>query len=123
MRVLVCGGRYYANADKVNAVLDELHPSQVITGGATGADTLAANWARQTSTDLLVMRAEWLLYGKRAGPERNARMLAVGPNLVVAFPGGRGTADMVKKAKAAGVRVMEVQEGEETEERTADADK
>jgi hypothetical protein len=30
------------------------------------------------------------------------------PDLVVAFPGGRGTADMVRRANAAGVRVMEV---------------
>ena len=46
-----------------------------------------------------------------AGPERNARMLAEGrPDLVVAFPGGTGTADMVRRAKAAGVRVVEVVE-------------
>ena len=38
---------------------------------------------------------------------RNARMLAEGkPDLVVAFPGGRGTADMVAQARKAGVRVV-----------------
>lgn len=36
-------------------------------------------------------------------------MLSEGkPSLVVAFPGGEGTADMVRKARAAGVEVVEV---------------
>jgi hypothetical protein len=35
-------------------------------------------------------------------------MLEYGPDLVVAFPGGRGTADMVRRAKAAGCEVLEV---------------
>lgn len=30
------------------------------------------------------------------------------PHLVVAFPGGRGTADMIDRARSAGVRVMEI---------------
>ena len=48
-------------------------------------------------------------YDANAGPRRNARMLAEGkPDLVVAFPGGRGTADMVSKARAAKVEVMEI---------------
>jgi len=44
---------------------------------------------------------------RRAGPERNAAMLGLGPDLVVAFPGGSGTAGMVRLAKAAGVEVIE----------------
>ena len=30
------------------------------------------------------------------------------PDLVIAFPGGRGTADMVRKANRAGVKVVEI---------------
>jgi hypothetical protein len=54
--------------------------------------------------------AEWNRHGNKAGPIRNATMLAMKPpvKLVVAFPGGSGTADMVAKAKAAGLEVMEV---------------
>ncbi len=51
--------------------------------------------------------AEWSKYGRRAGPIRNKQMLDVGkPHLVVAFPGGAGTANMVKQAKAAGVPII-----------------
>jgi hypothetical protein len=53
--------------------------------------------------------ADWFSHGKAAGPIRNQEMLAMeAPALVVAFPGGRGTADMVRRARKAGVDVLEV---------------
>jgi hypothetical protein len=52
-------------------------------------------------------KAEWKKYGPAAGPIRNQRMLDWGPDLVVAFSGGKGTADMVRRARAAGVEVIE----------------
>jgi hypothetical protein len=53
--------------------------------------------------------ADWDTHGRAAGPIRNQRMLDVGkPDFVIAFPGGHGTANMVRKAKAAGVQVLEV---------------
>ena len=44
-------------------------------------------------------------------PIHNPKMLEEQPELVVAFPGGNDTADMVRKAKQAGVEVFVV-EGE-----------
>lgn len=56
-----------------------------------------------------VFKADWSKDGRKAGPVRNSVMLSVGkPDLVIAFPGGRGTADMVRKAKAKGVPVEEL---------------
>jgi hypothetical protein len=56
-------------------------------------------------------RGQYQEYGKGAGPRRNKQMIEEGnPDLVIAFPGGRGTADMINRARAAGVRVIEVQE-------------
>jgi hypothetical protein len=42
-----------------------------------------------------------------AGPMRNERMLESGPDLVVAFAGGKGTAHFVRLARAAGIEVIE----------------
>ena len=112
MIVLVCGGRYFDG--DVDSTLDKLHSEQRITrlviGGCSGADALAWKWATKNGLpDILVHYAQWHLYGKAAGPLRNAEMLRLDkPDLVVAFPGGSGTADMVRKAQAAGVRVLEV---------------
>lgn len=114
-RVIVCGGRRYADARKVRAVLDGLRAEigrfAVVTGGATGADTWADGWARDNRVDRRVYYARWGEDGVRAaGPVRNRRMLAgAEPVLVVAFPGGAGTADMVRAAREAGVEVREVE--------------
>lgn len=112
MRVLVCGGRDFTNAAYVITTLDKLHQetpiSEVMQGGARGADNLARDWAKMRGVKRWVCHAEWDKYGKSAGHRRNARMLEWKPDLVVAFPGGKGTADMVRQSHAAGVRVVEI---------------
>lgn len=120
MKVLVCGGRDYADAFCVYAYLDELHAKQpislLLTGGADGADELAFQWAMSRQINTMIVPAKWDKYrfsagksGKNpAGPIRNQEMLDKGqPDLIVAFPGGRGTRDMVTKGKEAGVTVVE----------------
>ena len=83
--------------------------SLVIHGAARGADTLLDEWAQVWGIPSLAFPAQWRRLGRAAGPLRNGRMLAEGkPDLVIAFPGGRGTADMVRQAEAAGVRVIRV---------------
>ncbi|MDA8301927.1 MAG: DUF2493 domain-containing protein [Actinomycetota bacterium] len=111
MKVLVCGGRDFADYGWLAEVLDKLWQEAggellVMHGGACGADALAGSWAMSHKLPRLVFRAEWERYGRRAGPLRNQRMLdEARPDLVVAFPGGRGTADMVARALRAGVPV------------------
>lgn len=116
MRVLVCGGRNYDNQDRVNAVLDRLHNDAgvdcLIEGGARGADHLGMTWAAHKGVPRERYDADWENQGSFAGPARNKRMLDEGkPDLVIAFPGGRGTADMVRKARKAGVQVVEIANG------------
>lgn len=120
--VLVCGGREFADSRMVVAVLDELHQQRPITlllHGACGvdakrqdwyrlkgADGIADRWARWREVPVVGVPARWTDEGKAAGALRNQRMLdAWQPRMVVAFPGGNGTADMVRRAEAAGVVV------------------
>lgn len=110
MRVIVCGGRDFYEKNRVFRVLDQLHEQQLIVllanGGARGADTLAQLWAEANRVPTARYPAQWTLYGASAGPRRNAEMLRdVAPDLVLAFPGGRGTADMIEKSQRAGVTV------------------
>lgn len=112
MRVLVCGGRDFADSDFIHNTLCELHEQRgpfkvVIHGCATGADSEAQNWAEMMGIKQAPYRADWRLYGRAAGPMRNQRMLDEGkPDMVIAFPGGRGTADMIRRAEASGVKVV-----------------
>lgn len=110
MRLLACGGRNFTDRDFVFEVLDRIHAKRpivlVIEGGARGADRMARMWAISRGIQYVTESAQWELYGKSAGHIRNQAMLDLwNPDGVVAFPGGRGTADMVSKAKAAGVVV------------------
>ena len=108
-RVLVCGGRDYRNAAKVNRTLAKRNPGLIITGGASGADAEAGAWAKANGVPLMVFPAQWDYYGRSAGPTRNEWMLKYGaPDVVVAFPGGVGTADMVFRAMLKGVPVEEI---------------
>lgn len=124
MRVLVCGGRRYRNRDFLDHILDTLDPpaTRIIHGYATGADILAKEWAEKRNVPVKGYAANWSdldveplvlryspegePYNAAAGGIRNQQMLdEEKPDLVVAFPGGAGTADMVRRAKAAGVHV------------------
>lgn len=112
MKVLVCGGRDYAGESYAFARLDSIHGKTpikiVIEGGASGADAIARKWARSRGVLVATVPALWDRRGRGAGPQRNAGMLLLGPDLVLAFPGGRGTANMVQQAKDAGVWVVEL---------------
>lgn len=109
VRVIVCGGRDFADREAVYRALDRLNSLrrivELIEGGAPGADRMAADWAAERLVKLTEVRAEWDRYGPSAGPKRNRKMLELKPDGVVAFPGGRGTMDMIRAATEAGVPV------------------
>lgn len=113
MRVLVCGGRDFADVHLFKAAMDALHARTPITliiqGGAQGADKMGGYWATKNAVPCRVFEADWDKHGKGAGHIRNQQMLDEGhPDLVVAFPGGRGTANMIERARKAGVAVNEI---------------
>jgi hypothetical protein len=105
-KLLVCGGRDYSDTARLTEVLDRvrLHLGAIeliiIHGGCpTGADAMADKWAEDRGVERIVFLADWKNQGRAAGPIRNQKMLDDGaPDGVIAFPGGRGTADMMKRA-------------------------
>lgn len=106
MKVLMCGGRDFNNVDLVVAAFND-HPniSLVIEGGAKGADTIARMEAQQRCIHVATVPALWEQLGRNAGWRRNNAMLSLEPDLVIAFPGGRGTNNMIEIAKRAGIEV------------------
>lgn len=128
MRVLICGGRDFNDWDFFRDKIEEialkrfprmepdeygnfLYKVKIISGGAKGADALAMTWAAVNWSGYEEYKADWKKHGKAAGPIRNQQMLDEGkPELVIAFPGGRGTADMVGRAKKAGIEVIMIEQ-------------
>lgn len=113
IKLIVCGGRDYADKEKVFATLDKIAQAKgdvfVIQGGMTGADKLAADWAASRGFPCAEVQALWDYYGKAAGTKRNVWMTMLTPTGVVAFPGGDGTESMKRIAKDLGLKVMEIE--------------
>jgi hypothetical protein len=114
VRLLVCGTRLLTGPEgeaEIDARLAKLPPgSTVIHGAAPGVDKLADRLARARGLGVEPYPANWKKHGKAAGPIRNEQMRTVGrPGAVAAFHFlaslGRGTADMVARARAAGLPV------------------
>lgn len=131
MIVLVTGGRKYSNFWGIWRTLDRLHAERKFTklvhgkGGQTdmSADAWAknhgvpvqpypANWEDISRPDAVICtRPDGTKYDAKQGTNRNQQMLDDEEvELVVAFPGGKGTGDMVNRARRAGVEVIEVTE-------------
>lgn len=113
MRVVVFGGRDFCNRSLAFRALDRIHAqygiTTVIDGEARGADTLAHQWARAKGIDNLRFPANWAKFGLSAGPIRNRQMIEEGkPEMGIAFPGGKGTANMEKQLKEAGIKLLKV---------------
>lgn len=117
MRVLICGGRDFGTKEherlwalsELSRLHSEMRFTEIIEGGAPGADAGARIFGDIAGVPVKTYRASWFKHGRAAGPIRNQRMIDEGkPDLVVAFPGGRGTADMVGRARKAGIQVMEI---------------
>lgn len=76
--------------------------THLVSGGASGADSMAEAWAKENNMRIDVFKADWTL-GKKAGPIRNTRIVE-NSVAVLAFvhPDSRGTWDTINKAKSAG---------------------
>lgn len=110
---LVCGGRKYKDKSSLFEVLDALYEEKrfnaIVQGGARGADAIAKNWAEVRGVHCKTVEAEWNRFGRSAGRIRNVQMLhEFDPVIVVAAPGGAGTAHMCREARKAHKQIVEV---------------
>lgn len=130
MRVLVTGDRNWNDGYIVSTVLTGLLVDAqvvgeglvIIDGKARGADTFAGEWYGGAEDGIHAIHedvqherysAKWDEHGKAAGPIRNQQMLTEGkPDVVIAFhdnlEASKGTADMVKRARRAGLPVYNI---------------
>jgi hypothetical protein len=103
----------YADRNRIFEVLSELHRERgievILHGAASGADLLSVAWADKNGLRAIGFPANWGKDGKLAAQKRNQRIMSEGrPHLLLAFPGGKGTAEMIRLAKAERLDVIEV---------------
>lgn len=126
VNVVTTGGRNYFGAvaeDCAHTILSLLHAAygkrlHVHHGacsvgsrqpGSTycGADGVVDDICATLGIPCTPHPAEWDRHGRAAGPRRNGEMLReTVPTLVVAFPGGSGTEDCVRQARAMEINVL-----------------
>lgn len=99
-KVIIAGGRDYNNFQQLTATMDALLKNKpsvtIISGGARGADSLGEKYARMRGYPLIIMKADWDKYGKRAGYLRNEDMLRIATAAVCFWNGiSRGTSHMI----------------------------
>jgi hypothetical protein len=108
MRLIVAGGRDYQFTEGDIAFLDKVAPAitEVVSGGATGADRCGEEWASKNGIPVKVFPADWDTHGKAAGPLRNRQMAEYAQGVIL-FPGGAGTASMHREAAANGLYIVD----------------
>lgn len=90
-RIVVTGGRDYADIDAVRHAFDSLQigaSDTIVNGGCCGADELCRNVAVKRGGKVETMKADWSRYGRSAGPIRNSQMIASKPDIVMASQEG-----------------------------------
>ncbi len=114
MKVIITGGRKFNAVPHLDRVIPWLKHryqcyeiDEVVSGGATGADEAGEPLALALGVPAKSIYPNWMKYGTRAGPIRNTAILDYAGHdaVLIAFPGGKGTLNMVKQALSRGMRV------------------
>jgi len=110
MKLIIAGGRNYRFTDEDWDSLEALHKvtpiTEVVCGGAEGADEYGRQWAILNDIPVKMFPANWDQHGKSAGPIRN-REMAEYADAVVLFPGGKGTQSMCENAVKHGLSIYD----------------
>lgn len=110
-RIVICGGRHFNDRTFFNKTLDELLPQydnpEIISGHASGADTLAERYAEDHGIPYIIFKPDWKRYGRGAGPIRNKAMIDYASEdnpVVIAFWNGesKGTRNMIDQGRKRG---------------------
>lgn len=108
MRTIIAGSRHLTDSGLVFLAIAVCGwtPTVVLSGGCRGADRMGAAWARRNGIRVEEYVPQWDLRGRGAGPIRNQAMVDRAEALIAVDLGGPGTADTIRRARKAGLRVF-----------------
>jgi hypothetical protein len=113
MKLIIAGSRdrQVSDPEICRAVVDLLagfpdlgEVTELLNGDAKGVDECAARWAEARGIPVTKFPPDWKNYGKGAGPMRNQEMCNAG-DVLIAFYGGKGTVDMIRRAHKRGLKI------------------
>lgn len=81
----IVGTRTFNDYEKLYKTISHVEDiTHIVSGGATGTDTLAERYARDKNIPITIIKPEWNKYGKSAGPIRN-RKIVESSDVIIAF--------------------------------------
>lgn len=109
MKVAVIGSRSFTNYNVLDNILKQHLKSEdiIVSGGATGADSLSEQFAKQNGHKTFIYLPNWKIYGKSAGFIRN-KQIVDNSDYIIAFWNGtsKGTLNSINLAKEQGKQVF-----------------
>lgn len=115
MKAIIAGGRDFKGTKEhlewLLRLKEELSITEIVSGGASGADRFGECFACDENLQLTEFRAQWDKYGQSAGPRRNL-LMAKYADICILFPGGSGTRSMLECAKQEGLHIVQWEGGE-----------
>lgn len=110
IKVIIAGGRNFADFHKLRKVCDEFlidqNKVEIVSGAYKGADLLGERYAAERNYSIKQFPANWRRYGKSAGLKRNIEMAAYADALIAFWDGeSKGTKYMIELATIAGLNV------------------
>lgn len=109
-KVVVAGCRDYNNYEQAKEYIDlciknirKEYTLIFVSGGCRGADALGERYADENGYEIERYPAEWIKYGRSAGPKRN-KMMADTSDYIICFWDGksRGTKSMIEYCRKIG---------------------
>lgn len=116
MKVIIAGSRHMPDS-LYNLIGEAIKFSgydvtEIISGRARGADRLGEHYAKVNRIPLKAFPADWVKYGKAAGPIRNSEMKNYADAAIVfIWDNSRGSANMISQMQKAGKPVFIVKDG------------
>jgi hypothetical protein len=115
LKTIIAGSRDITNYSFLTIALSKIdwEISEVVSGTASGVDSLGERWAGENNVSIKKFAAEWDLYGKAAGPIRNVQMAKYADAALIIWDGvSKGTKNMIQEARSHGLEVKVVMKGE-----------
>lgn len=99
MKLIIAGSRDFADFALMEKVLKYFEISEIVCGGARGADLLGKEYGDKYNIPVKMFPANWERFGNRAGPLRNIEMAEYGDALIAFWDGeSTGTKHMITEA-------------------------
>ena len=107
MKTAIIGSRTFDNYQLLKETIAPLNPTEIVSGGAKGADSLGEQYAKENGIKTTIFLPDWKLHGKSAGFKRNVDIIS-NADVVVAFWDGvsKGTKHSIELAKKQGKTII-----------------